>query len=333
MRMNKNKKSRLLACLLISVLTLGMFSGCGASSSGSSSSSSGKILFVLPDVEDTFRASLADAIVSSAKELGVDLDYQESGSSVDNQKAIIEKAASDGYAGCICRLTDVNTALQMEVAAGDMPIVFVNNEPTEDLLKDSKYVYVGSPEKKAGEFEAEYVLNKLGKPSSMKLIMIKGEKGHSATEGRTKAVLNYLRDNGVDVNITFSDYANWSTETAYEYMGVAAKVGAKYDAVICNNDSMALGVVQYMQDNGISTKDIPVCGVDATEDGCASIAAGGIQFTVLQSATGQAQKAVEAIQAMGKGGSISDIEGASEDGKYIWVDFEKVDSSNVSDYR
>ena len=327
-----NTKYRFLAYLLVCVLSIGLFAGCGSSGS-KSASGGGKILFVMTDVDDSFRASLTDAITEAAEKSGLTIDYQESGNSVDDQKNIIEKAAESGYAGCICRLADVNTALQMEVAAGDMPIVFVNNDPTSELLKDSKYVYVGSPEEDAGTYEAEYVWEKLGKPSSINLIMMKGEKGHSATEGRTKAAVSYFRDNGVDVNLTFSDYANWTSENAYEYMGIASAVGAKYDAVICNNDTMALGVVDYMKDNGISTKDIPVCGVDATADGCASIAEGGMQFTVLQSAAGQGEKAVEAIAIMAKGGSISDVEGATEDGKYIWVDFEKVDASNVADYQ
>jgi inositol transport system substrate-binding protein len=76
-----------------------------------------------------------------------------------------------------------------------------------------------------------------------------------------------------------------------------------------------------------------VVGVDATADGCASIAAGGMDFTVLQSASGQGAKAVEGILAMMKGGSIADIEGGSANGKYIWVPFEKVDASNVSQYQ
>ncbi len=327
------KKCKFLALVMMVILSACTICGCGTSSSGKSSSGGGKYLFVITDVNDTFRAGLADAIKEAADARGLTLDYQECGDSIDEQKAIIEKAAAEGYAGCICRLVDVNTALQMEVAAGDMPIVFVNNEPTSDLLKDSRFVYVGSPEGDAGTFEAEYVYNKLGNPSSINLIMMKGEKGHSATEGRSKAAVNYLRDQGCDVNLTFSDYADWSDENAYQYMEIATSVGAKYDAVICNNDTMALGVVKFMQDNGISTADIPVCGVDATADGCASIKAGGMQFTVLQSTKGQGEKAVEAIAIMGKGGSISSVEGASEDGKYIWVDFERVDASNVSNYQ
>jgi len=47
----------------------------------------------------------------------------------------------------------------------------------------------------------------------------------------------------------------------------------------------------------------------------------------------QISAAVEAAQRLALGESVSDIEGAQEDGKYILIPFEKVDSSNVSNYQ
>ncbi len=325
-RFNIRKVTSVFCCIILAVSGL---CGCGASASGGGSGS-GKILFVQLDNEDTFRAALGKGILDAASSQGVTIDEVDTGDSVEKQVEVISTAASSGYSGIICRLADVNTALQIEDAT-QLPIVFVNNQPEEDRLSDSQYVYVGSPEKESGRYQAEYVWNKLGKPSEINIVIMRGEKGHSATEGRSNAVRDYFMENNVKVNIVFSDYANWSTDKAYEYMDILSKQNVSFDAVFCNNDSMALGVVDYLDKHGKS--DIPVVGVDATADGCASIAAGGMDFTVLQNASGQGAKAVEAIHAMAGGKSISDIEGASDNGKYIWVPFERVDASNVSQYQ
>ena len=105
------------------------------------------------------------------------------------------------------------------------------------------------------------------------------------------------------------------------------------DAVFCNNDTMALGVISGMKKYGLDYTKIPVCGVDATADGCESISSGEMAFTVLQSAAGQGASAVKAAIALGSGGTIEGIDYATEDHKCIYVPFEAVDASNVSQYK
>ena len=43
------------------------------------------------------------------------------------------------------------------------------------------------------------------------------------------------------------------------------------DCVICNNDSMALGVMEACKNSGIDCSTLPILGVDATADGCEAI--------------------------------------------------------------
>ncbi len=326
----RNTCKKIMSALCIGALTVGMLTGCSSSKSGSASG--GKVLIAYTDTEDTFRAALADALTSQAKEMGVEVDLQNTGDSIEEQIKNIQKASEEGYSGVICRAADAATAHQIELAAGKMPVVFVNAQPEDDQLKRDKYIYVGSPEEDAGKYEGEYVYNKLGKPSEINLIIMKGEKGHSATIARSSSAKNYLKDQGCKVNITFSDYANWDPKEAYRLMDMAKKVGAKYDAVICNNDSMALGVIDWMKDNGVDPNQIPVCGVDATADGCRSIADGQMQFTCQQDAVGQAKAALETVKILSSGKSVSSVSGATEDGKYVWVPFKKVDTSNVKDF-
>ena len=151
-------------------------------------------------------------------------------------------------------------------------------------------------------------------------------------DSRSVSVKNWFKDNGVTANVVFDDTANWSTDEAQEVFNIFLRTKQSFDAVFCNNDDMALGVVKALKAAGYDLDKVPVVGVDATAAGCQSIADGDMQFTVYQSADGQGQKAVELANALATKGSADGIEGLSDDGYYIWVPFEKVDSSNVKDY-
>ena len=106
-----------------------------------------------------------------------------------------------------------------------------------------------------------------------------------------------------------------------------------FDCIFCNNDTMALGAVQWLKDNGYNPADYPVTGVDATADGCALVKSGDMYMTVLQDAKGQGNAAVQACIKMANGQSITSVDGASEDSKYVWVPFVPVDASNVAQYQ
>lgn len=73
--------------------------------------------------------------------------------------------------------------------------------------------------------------------------------------------------------------------------------------------------------------------VDATDVGCAAIEEVKMAFTVCQSAIGQATYAVKAAARLAQKKSLTGLDYLSENHKYIWVPFEKVDLSNVADYK
>ena len=190
-------------------------------------------------------------------------------------------------------------------------------------------MYVGSYEIDAGTMQAEYVWNKLGKPSSLNIVLFQGEPTHPAAAKRTKAVKQYFKKAGVTANFVFNDTAYWDTQKAADEFKLFLKTGQPYDCVICNNDSMAVGVVQAMKELGIDTSSIPVVGIDATEEGCQSILDGGMQFTVYQSAKGQGAACVDAAIALAKKGTTKDVQYVTDDLRYVWVPFEPVDKNNA----
>lgn len=325
----RNRKKRLAGALAVCLGAAAAFGGCGKESE--SSKKGMKMLMTISQM-DTFRQTLADGAKQAAQQQGIELEVVDALGVVENQVDQIQKAAKDGYDAVLCGAIDVDTAVELKASAGEMPIVFVNSCPKEKNLEKDAYMYVGSDDGMAGEFQAQYVLDKLASKSEINVVLIKGPVAHSATAGRTKGVKRTFAASGKQINYVFEDHADWSEDKAAQLFEIFLQTGKQADCVICNNDSMALGVVKACKKAGVDPGSMMILGVDATADGCAAIDSGEMAFTVYQPGKGQGQAAVEAAAALAAGASTKELEGVSEDGKYVWVPFEKVDSSNVATY-
>lgn len=311
------------------VMMIVTITGCGQNAAAGKGGI--KIFFSLNEA-DTFRQTLVDGAAEQAAQMGAQFVMEDAQGSIEEQVAQLKRAAAEGYDVIICSPVSVDIAVQLKMSAGDIPIVFVNSCPDEKHLEAGRYVYVGSSEQVAGQFQAEYVLSKLSGRQELNVALIKGPASHSATEGRTTGVKRTLDASGRQIHYVFEDSANWETGQAQQLFELFLRTGVPVDCVVCNNDSMALGVVDACKNSGIDCSALPILGVDATADGCEAIRSGDMAFIVYQSGSGQGHAAVEAAIQLVEHGSIKDVEGSTEDGKYVWVDFERVDSSNVSNY-
>lgn len=318
--------------ILLSLVMFGMsmLTGCG-SGSGASSNEDVKILLVLNQM-DSFRETLVAAARDTAEAEGVQFEFKDAEGSIENQVNYLKSAKAEGYNVILCSPINAETVVELKASAGDIPIVFINSCPDEKQLKEGKYLYAGSDEFVAGQFQAEYVLSKLANRQEINVVLLKGERAHSATSGRTNGVKQTLESSGKKINYVFEDYADWDQNLAKHLFEIFLRTGSPVDCVLCENDSMAIGVIEACKEANIDLSTLPVLGVDATADGCAAIKTGDMAFTVCQSGVGQGRAAVQAAIRFAQGESVDSLEGVSEDGKYVWVPFEKVDSTNVAQY-
>ena len=303
-------------CLIMCLILLtGCLAGCGQTTGNAAANGNGIRILLSLSQADTFRSALAQQAKATAEANGATLDIFDAENSIENQVEHIKKAVAENYDVILCGPVDADTTLELEALARDLPIVFFNSCPDESRLESGRYMYV----------------EQFSSANEISVALLKGAKSHSATKGRSNALKDTLNDSGKTIHYVFEDNANWDQAQAKEMFELFLKTGQDCDVAVCNNDSMALGVLEACEAAGRS--DILVLGIDATADGCAAIATGKMAFTVYQSAVGQGEMAVQTALALASGSSISNLEGVSEDGKYVWVPFEKVDSTNVKNYQ
>jgi len=318
--------------VISTLLCMILFAACSQkSSTGTVNGKGTTAMLTISDGSDTFRAALVAAAQEAAQEAGMELTIEDAAGSVEAQMNHIKNAKDADV--IICALCDSSTAQEMEVIAGDIPIVFINSCPEEDYLERNRYVFIGSDETVAGSLQAEYILEKYASESTINVAIFKGEKMHSATKGRTKAVKSVLEASGKTINYVFEDYADWSTDKAADMFRLFLKTGQEIDCAISNNDAMAVGIVAAAKESGIDLNAMPILGVDATVDGLAAVEAGDMACTIFQPAVGQGKAAVKAAITLVKGGDIASLEGAEENGIYVWVPFEAVTAANVAQYK
>ncbi len=224
----------------------------------------------------------------------------------------------------IVNLVDTSTAETIIAEAGDTPIIFVNRRPDDSVLVEGKYAYVGSQEYDAGKMQAEFLAKYFeGRTDPINYVLFMGQLGLENTQQRTESVKTELTNAGFTLNKVFEDTAKWDRATAMDMMQTFLGTGASFDCVICNNDEMALGVIEALKAAGVDLSKTPVVGIDATDMACQSVKNGEMAMTVFQDAAGQGAKCIEfAVKAAN--GELTELFG--------WVPFMPVTIDNVDQY-
>ena len=273
---------------------------------------------------DQFISTLEQGILAAAKEAGVTVDSQEANNDTQKQAEQVRTFAAKGYDVMIVNLVDTSTAETIIAEAGDIPIIFVNRRPDDSVLVQGKYAYVGSQEYDAGKMQAEFLAKYFaGRTDPINYVLFMGQLGLENTQQRTDSVKTELTKAGFTLNKVFEDTAKWDRATAMDMMQTCLGTGAKFDCVICNNDEMALGVIEALKAGGIDLTKIPVVGIDATDMACESVKNHEMAMTVFQDAAGQGAKCIEFAKLAAEGNLTE---------QFGWVPFQPVTIDNVADF-
>ncbi|NKL61455.1 substrate-binding domain-containing protein [Rhizobium leguminosarum] len=245
---------------------------------------------------DKFRTALLNGVVSHGQTIsGLKLVTENAKGDNELQKQQVQKLIADKVDAIILAVSDGDLGPQMTKMAADagIPLVYINNVPSNLLDLPDNQVVVASNEKESGTLETKQVCELL--KGKGRVVVLMGEPFHAAARARTQDISDVIATPDCKgLQIVERQAAYWSSDYADQQMQEWLSAGVKFDAVIANNDEMALGAIRAMKKNNIPMKDVVVAGVDATDDALAAMVAGDLDVTILQSAVGQGAAAVDA---------------------------------------
>lgn len=180
----------------------------------------------------------------------------------------------------------------------NIPVILFNREPVdiEAIRSYNKAYFIGTNAREAGIIQGNILINvwnknkvmiDRNKDNVMQYIMLMGESGNIEAIERTKYSVLTINDAGIKTQELGLKVCNWNKEQGKnETRALLSQLGNKIEVIISNNDSMAIGAIEALQEqgynNGDKTKIIPVVGVDAIPEAQKLIKEGIMTGSVLQ---------------------------------------------------
>lgn len=276
--------------------------------------------------DDNFLTVLRNGMSDYAKTLdGVELQIEDAQNDVAKQQSQVQNFIASGVTAIIVNPVDTDATAALSKAAADagIALVYVNREPVNVNELPEKQAFVASDEKESGTLETKEVCRLLN--GKGKVVVMMGELSNQAARMRTQDIKDVIAtDECKGLEIVEEQTANWSRTQGSDLMTNWLSAGLEFDAVISNNDEMAIGAIQALKAAGRSMDSVVVAGIDATQDALAAMAAGDLDVTVFQDAAGQGKGSVDAALKLAKGEKVD---------TKVYIPFQLVTPANIADFQ
>lgn len=188
----------------------------------------------------------------------------------------------------------------LKVKQKNVPVIVLEAFP-KVISELSKYydkvAFVGPADTKQAGIEQEKILvnqwnsNKeiidKNNDNILQYILLKGEAGNPVAEERTSYLLSTINDAGIKTEELANINANWFEGLAKDSVeNLLLRYDGRIEAIIANNDAMAIGAIEALQKYGYTTGDklkyVSVVGIDAIPKARDLVDKGIMTGTVIQ---------------------------------------------------
>lgn len=270
--------------------------------------------------DDKWMSYMHEGFEEAAAELGVRITMVDGKNDAAVQQGQVDTFITQGVDAIVIVPVDAGTIgpIINEAESAGIPIVSVNRKPGPGDI-ERLATYVGSDEVYAGTVQMEAVAELLGGEGNV--VIMNGEIGHSGMIGRTQGNKEVLAKNP-GMELVAEDTAQWQRSLGLNLMENWIQTGMEIDAVVANNDEMAIGAILALEQVGM-LEDVVVAGVDATPDALLLMKEGKLNVSVFQNAYGQGYAGIESAVKAAQGEDLPDM---------VSVPFEPVLPKDVDKY-
>jgi D-xylose transport system substrate-binding protein len=297
----------LFLCILV------MFSGCGSQSTSAQSNKENDDTVKIGMCFDSFVIERwqrdRDVFVTTAKELGAEVNVQNASGSLEAQVSQIQYFIEKGVDVIVIVAIDskeISDSVKEARRAGIKVVAY------DRLISEADVdLYISFDNEKVGELMAEALVNATGKDGN--IVMLCGPTTDTNVSFVEQGFENILESNQMQA-VDKMNAEGWKAELAYFYLSDHYQIASKIDGIMCGNDSLAGQAVRYLSERRFAGT-IPVVGQDADLDACQRIVEGTQLMTVYKPVEKLAKAAAEYAVMLAKSQDIP-ISDTINDNKY-----------------
>ncbi|TYL48746.1 sugar ABC transporter substrate-binding protein [Marinomonas sp. IMCC 4694] len=272
--------------------------------------------------DDNFLTLLRTAIEARGQEIkDVDLQIEDAKNQVGAQLNQVQNFIASGVDAIIISPvdTDATVSISDDAQAANIPLIYVNRQPINiDLLPDNQ-AFIASNEVDSGTLQTKEVCRLMGGKGNLAVIM--GALTDQTGIQRTQDIYDVIATPECSgMKVVVKDTGLWQRSIANNIMTNWLSAGIQFDAVIANNDEMAIGAIQAMKAVGMDMDKFIVAGVDATQDALQAMREGDLDVTVFQDAKAQGAGSVDVAIKLARGEDVP---------QKVWVPFKLVTPANM----
>ncbi|MCE4056993.1 sugar ABC transporter substrate-binding protein [Pseudomonas sp. Au-Pse12] len=283
-----------------------------------------KIGVSMSQFDDTWLTYLRESMDQKAKSLpdGVKLQFEDARSDVVKQLSQVENFISQKVDAIVVNPVDTAATRKITEAAvkAGIPLVYVNRRP-DDLNLPKGVVTVASNDLEAGQMQMQYLAKKMGGKGD--IVILLGDLANNSTTNRTKGVKEVLAQYP-GIKVDQEQTGVWLRDKGMTLVNDWLTQGRKFDAVVSNNDEMAIGAAMALKQAGVEKGSVLIAGVDGTPDGLRAVKKGELALSVFQDAKGQADGSIDTAVKMIKHEPVEPA---------VWVPYRLITPENVDQFK